>query len=110
MALYTIQSRYEFTKKVLENEKLVLVDFWAEWCPPCRAMAPILVQISEKLNKDVDIVKVNIEDSQDNAKLASEYGVQSIPSMHIFKAGEHLDTIIGMVPAPALEATLQKYM
>ncbi len=110
MALYTIQSRDEFTKRVLENEKLVLVDFWAEWCPPCRAMAPILVQISEKLHKDVDIVKVNIEDGQDNAMLASEYGVQSIPSMHIFKAGEHLDTIIGMVPATALEAALQKYM
>ena len=69
MALYNTTTRAEFEDKVLNNEKTVLVDFWAEWCPPCRAMAPILHDVAEAMDKDVDIVKVNIEDGVDNAAL-----------------------------------------
>jgi thioredoxin 1 len=110
MALYNTNSQDDFTEKVEKSSKLVLVDFWAEWCPPCRAMAPILHDIAESEDVTLDVVKVNIEESADNAALAQKYGVQGIPNMQIFKAGAHVDNIIGMVPASVLKATLQKYM
>ncbi len=110
MALYNTTTKQAFQEKVIESDKVVLVDFWAEWCPPCRAMAPVLHHLAEKLDKNVDIVKVNIEDGPDNAQLAGQYGVQSIPNMHLFKDGKQVDQIIGMVPAPALEATLTKHL
>ena len=109
MALYNTTTRQEFEEKVTQSDKVVLVDFWAEWCPPCRAMAPTLHNLGNKLDKDVDIVKVNIETTQDNAMLAGEHHVQSIPNMHIFKGGKVADTIIGMVPAPHLEDVLLQH-
>lgn len=109
MPLYNTTTTQEFEEKVLQSKKVVLVDFWAEWCPPCRAMAPTLHDLGEKLDSDVDIVKVNIEDGPDNAALAGEYKVQSIPNMHVFKDGKVVDQIIGMVPARALEDTLAKH-
>ncbi len=109
MALYDTTTKQEFEEKVLKSDKVVLVDFWAEWCPPCRAMAPTLHDLANKLDNNVDIVKVNIEQSADNAQLAGEYHVQSIPNMNIFKGGKVVDTVIGMVPAPVLEDTLKKH-
>ncbi len=108
--MYNTTTKQEFDDKVLNSSKVVLVDFWAEWCPPCHAMAPALHSISEKMDKDIDVVKVNIEDGQDNARLAGEYGVQSIPNMHIFKKGKQVDQIIGMVPAPHLEDVLKSHL
>lgn len=110
MTLITTTTKQAFDDAVLKSDKVVLVDFWAEWCPPCRAMSPILHAVADKLDKDVDIVKVNIEDSADNAKLASEYGVQSIPNMNIFKGGKVVDTVIGMVPQAVLEDTLKSHV
>ena len=110
MALYNTTTKQEFDDKVIDSKKVVLVDFWAEWCPPCRAMAPVLHATSEKMDEHVDIVKVNIEDGADNAQLAGDYHIQSIPNMHIFKDGKVVDHIIGMVPASVLEATLSKYL
>ena len=110
MALYNTTTREEFEEKVLKSKKVVLVDFWAQWCPPCRAMAPILHDLAEKLDKDVDVVKVDTEASQDNARLAGEYQVRSIPNMNIFKDGKVVDQIIGMVPAVHLEDLLTKHI
>lgn len=110
MALYDVTTSQEFEEKVINSKKVVLVDFWAEWCPPCRAMAPGLHQLAEKMDKDVDVVKVNIEDGQDNAQLAGKYGVQSIPNMHVFKGGEHVDQFVGMVPVTHLESVLGKHV
>jgi thioredoxin 1 len=110
MALYTTTTREEFEEKVLKSKKVVCVDFWAQWCPPCRAMAPILEKVAEQTDADVDVVKVDTEASRDNAFLASEYQVRSIPNMNIFKDGEVVDTIIGMVPQNVLEATLKKHV
>ena len=108
MALYTITTKSEFEKHVLQNDKPVLVDFWANWCAPCRAMAPALHDIGSELDTIVDVVKVNIEASQDNQQLAGEYGVQSIPNMPIFQGGKEVSRIIGMVPKAELITTLTK--
>ena len=100
----------EFKKNVLENEKLVLVDFWAEWCAPCRAIAPTLEKVAKTMDTDIDIVKVNIEISPDNKMLAGRYQVQSIPNMQIFKGGKKIDELVGMRSEPVLEAELKEYL
>ncbi len=107
MALYIITTKQEFEEKVLKSDKVVLVDFWAEWCPPCRAMAPILHDVADELDKNVDIVKVDIEATADNGQLAGKYGVQSIPNMPIFKGGKEVERIIGMVPKAHLADMFQ---
>lgn len=110
MALYNTTTKDEFNEKVLQSEKVVLVDFWAEWCPPCRAMAPILHDVAKGMDKDVDIVKVDIENGSDNAELAGEYEVRSIPTMIVFKGGKVVDTLIGAMPKLALEDALKKHL
>ncbi len=110
MSLINTTTNDEFTKNVLESNKLVLVDFWAEWCPPCRAMAPILETTAKKMDKSVDIVKVNIEATDDNAALAQKYGVQGIPNMQIFKDGKVVDQLVGLRPADVLEDELAKHL
>lgn len=107
MALYNITSREEYDEKVLKSGKLVLVDFWAQWCPPCRAMAPTLEAVAKDMDAKFDVVKVDVEASQDNASLANEHGVQGIPNMQLFRDGKHVDTIIGLVPRAALEDKLK---
>ncbi len=110
MALYNTETRSEFEGKVLKSDKVVLVDFWAEWCPPCVAMAPALHAIADEMDKNVDIVKVNIEKSQENSELAIDHQVQSIPNMLIFKDGKIVDRLIGLMPKVALEASLKEHI
>lgn len=97
MALYNITTTQEFEDKVLNSSKVVLVDFWADWCPPCRAMAPALHDIAEEHDELIDIVKVDIEDTDDNRALADQYGVSSIPNMPLFLDGKEVHRIIGQV-------------
>lgn len=103
MALLNTLTKKEFEEKVLKSDKLVLVDFWAAWCMPCRAMAPALESVAKKMDKDVDIVKVNIEESPENQQLAVQYGVQGIPNMQLFKGGKVVEELVGMRPAGVLE-------
>ncbi len=110
MAIVNINNKKDFKEKVLDSDKLVLVDFWAQWCPPCRAMAPVLQVIAAKMDKEVDIVKIDVEESPDNGALAQEYGVQGIPNMQIFKGGKVVDQLVGMRPAGVLEADLKKHL
>ena len=107
MAVHNTFTTAEFKSKVLESSKLVLVDFWAEWCPPCRAMAPLLHDVADEQDAIADIVKIDIEATQETAELAGEYGVRSIPNMPIFKAGKEVERIVGMVPKLHLEDMLK---
>ena len=109
MALINTTTKAEFDDKVVNSKKVVLVDFWAKWCPPCRAMAPVLEKVAKELDDVADIVKVDIEESTDNSKLAGEYEVRSIPNMNIFKDGKVVDTIVGMVPDSYLVERLKSF-
>jgi thioredoxin 1 len=95
----------EFEKEVLQSEVPVLVDFWAEWCGPCRMMAPILDQVSEKMAGKLKVVKVNVEDSA-NVALAQKYEIRSIPNMKLFRAGEVVKEFIGLRSEEALLAEI----
>lgn len=109
MALFNTTTKAEFEERVVNSSKTVLIDFWAAWCPPCRAMAPILHGLSEKMDETVDVVKIDVEASRDNAELAQSHGVQGIPNMQIYRNGKVVDTIIGMVPEGVLADTLAQH-
>ncbi|UOE43394.1 thioredoxin [Agromyces larvae] len=96
-----------FDQEVLQNEKTVMVDFWAEWCGPCRAVSPILDQIATEHADKLDIVKLNVDE---NPQLAIKYQITAIPAMKVFKGGEVVQTVIGAKPKPALEADLAAYL
>lgn len=110
MAVTDVVGKTNFNEKVLASDKLVLVDFWAAWCGPCRMMSPILDNVAKKLADDVEIVKINIEDSDENRQLAIDYGVQGIPNMQVFKSGKVVDQLIGMRPQGTLEDELKAHI
>ena len=89
-----------FKDDVLENEKLVLVDFWAEWCGPCKQIAPRLEELENKYENNLSVCKVDVDQNRD---LALEYNVRSIPSLLLFKSGQNIDTLIGAVTLEELE-------
>jgi len=92
-----------FEQEVLKSETPVIVDFWAEWCGPCHAVAPVLEKIVEERGDQIKLVKVNIDQEQG---LSIRYGVMSIPTMILFKEGEPAAAAVGAQPKSALERSL----
>ena len=103
MATATAVTEQNFEQDVLQSDKPVIVDFWAEWCGPCHAVAPVLDRIVDESNGELRLVKVNIDEQP---ALAQRFGVQSIPTMILFKEGEPAAAAIGAQPKTALEKAL----
>jgi thioredoxin 1 len=95
-----------FADDVLMSDKPVIVDFWAEWCGPCKMVAPILEQIASE-NDGVVIAKLNVDE---NPQTAASYGITSIPTMNVYQGGQIVKTIIGAKPKAALLADLAPYL
>jgi thioredoxin 1 len=94
----------DFATEVLASDKPVLVDFWAEWCGPCKMIGPSLEEISEELGEQVTIAKLNIDDHPDTP---GKYGVRGIPTMILFKDGEIVDTKVGAAPKAQIKGWLE---
>jgi thioredoxin 1 len=97
----------DFEEVVLKSSKPVLVDFWAEWCGPCRAIAPILDDISAEYGDKLTIAKLNTDEE---SAIAIKYGVTSIPMLNVYVNGEVVETIIGAKPKPALLKELEGFI
>lgn len=87
--------------------KMVLIDFWAAWCGPCRLVAPIVDELAQEYAGQVKVAKLDVDSSQ---RTAMKFGVRSIPSILFFKDGQHVDTVIGAVPKRALEQKLKQHL
>jgi thioredoxin 1 len=96
-----------FQTDVLNADKPVLVDFWAEWCGPCRMIAPLLEQLNDEHGDKLKIVKLNVDE---NPGAASQFGVMSIPTMILFKDGQQVDRLVGYMPKQALTSKLGKHV
>ena len=94
-----------FESEVINSEKPVLVDFWAPWCGPCRALAPVIDEISSDFIDKVKVGKVNVDD---NPEISIKFGIRSIPTLMLFKDGKVLEQIVGAVPKSEIERALEK--
>lgn len=95
----------DFKREVLEAQEPVLVDFWATWCAPCRAIAPAVEDLATQYKGKLKVTKMNIDDNQDTPQ---QYGIRSIPTLLVFKNGKVVEQIVGAVPKAKLEAAVVK--
>ncbi len=104
MTIKHISTKEEFQKEVLESEKPVIIDFWAEWCGPCRMLGPIFEELSKERD-DIIFVKIDVDEAQE---IASDYNIMSIPAILLIKDGEVVNQQMGAVPKDLLSAFIDK--
>lgn len=96
-----------FKSEVLDYEGVVLVDFWAPWCGPCRMVAPIVEELAKEYQGKAKVAKLNVDQ---NPNIAGKYGIMSIPTLMIFKNGQPADQIVGAQPKQAIASKLDQYV
>lgn len=96
-----------FEAEVLTSENLVVVDFWAPWCGPCRKLGPVLDEVSEELKEKIKVTKINTDE---NLKTAKEYSIIGLPSLLIFKNGEPVERLVGLMPKSSIISNIEKHL
>jgi thioredoxin 1 len=107
MSAVTNVTDTSFEQEVLKAEVPVLVDFWAPWCGPCKAVAPVVEDLSKEYEGRLKVVKLNTDE---NPKTAQAYTIRGIPSLYLFKSGQVVETIVGAVPKPTLATAINKHI
>jgi len=103
----TVVTEASFTADVLQSDKPVLVDFWAEWCGPCRMVAPVLEEIAGEHADKITVAKLNVDE---NPQIAASYGVVSIPTLNVYQGGQVVKQIVGAKPKQALLKDLAEFL
>ncbi len=108
-AVIDVAGKEQFDALMKDADKLVIADFWAEWCGPCRMIGPVLHDIAEKSEGKVIVAKINVDDSA-NQQLAMDYGVRSIPQVTMFKGGAQVDQFVGAIPPDQIMKYVTKHV
>jgi thioredoxin 1 len=96
-----------FEKDVLQSSKLMLVDFWADWCAPCRMLAPTLDAVAEQFGESAGVVKVNVDD---NTSTAQRYGIKGIPTLILFSEGKEVERVVGATSKESIARMIEKHV
>jgi thioredoxin 1 len=107
MAANLAMSSSEFEQQVLQSDVPVLIDFWAEWCGPCKAIGPSIEQLAQEYAGKAKVYKVDVDREGD---LAQRYGIMSIPALIVFKGGKEVDRMVGAAPKPQIAALIQRHI
>lgn len=96
-----------FEEEVLKSAELVVVDFWAPWCGPCRKLGPVLDEINNEMNNKIKIVKINTDE---NLKVATEYSISGLPSLLVFKNGAPVERLVGLMSKTSIVSNIEKHI
>ena len=103
----TAVSDSSFEKDVLQSDKPMLVDFWAEWCAPCRMLAPTVEAVAEQYVESADVVKLNVDE---NPATAGAYGIRGIPTLILFREGKEVERVVGAISKESISRIIEKYI